>query len=56
MRRYDVRSLFNFGRETSRDYREMDSEMIKLIGFDIKTLVKLFAAGYTLQPPTTEDD
>lgn len=33
-------------------YNEMETTLINLTGHDMKELIELFAAGYTLQPPT----
>lgn len=35
-----------------RRYDEMETTLIKLTGYDMEKLIELFAAGYTLQPPT----
>jgi hypothetical protein len=33
-------------------YEENEQKLIALTGFNIEKLIELFAAGYTLQPPT----
>lgn len=38
--------------ETTRAYDEMETMLINLSGYNMKKLIELFAAGYTLQPPT----
>ena len=38
--------------ETIRAYDEMETILINLSGYGMKKLIELFAAGYTLQPPT----
>ena len=37
--------------ETIRAYDAMETMLVNLIGYDMKKLIELFAAGYTLQPP-----
>ena len=37
--------------ETIRAYDEMETTLINLTGCDMKKLIELFAAGYTLHPP-----
>ena len=36
-------------------YEILESDIIKITGFDIETLRKLFAAGYTLTAPTVNE-
>ena len=38
--------------KTIQAYDEMNTALINLTGYDMKKLIELFAAGYTLQPPT----
>jgi hypothetical protein len=37
--------------ETIRAYDEMNAKLKQLTGYDMKKLLELFAAGYTLEPP-----
>ena len=32
-------------------YNEMETMLIQLSGYDMRKLIELFAAGYTLEPP-----
>lgn len=34
-----------------RAYNEMETKLIQLTGYDMRKLIELFAAGYTLEPP-----
>ena len=43
-------------RKTLADYEMMNESLIKLTGYSMETLVKLFAAGYTLAPPKYENN
>ena len=36
------------------EYKELESQLIQLSGYRLKTVVTLLAAGYTLEPPKYE--
>ena len=41
--------------ETIRKYEEQIVNLVKVSGYKIDELIERFAAGYTLQPPETDD-
>ena len=51
-----VFNIFDLSSVTARTvlqaYNELEDKLVMLTGFDLETMVKMFAAGYTLQPPT----